>query len=96
MPGEPLLGAAPEHGEVQVVHGREVVVDELGLEAGLGGDPPGRDRRISLGEQQALRRIEQDGTILRLRAGDTAGIRHLVSIVARPPDRLGGYGTLRS
>ena len=95
LPGEPLLGAAPEHRQVQVVHRREVVVDELRLEAGLGGDPPGRDRRIPLGQQQALCRIEQDGTVLRLRAGDTAGIRHLGSIVARAPDGRRGYGTLR-
>ena len=34
------LGAFAQHGEEQVVHAGEVVVDEGGLHAGLGCDPP--------------------------------------------------------
>ncbi len=96
LAGESLLGPTPEHREVQLVHRREVVVDELRLEAGLGGDPPRRDRRVPLRQQQALGRVEQDGTVLRLWAGDTASVGHLGSIVARARAETGGYGTLRT
>ena len=56
-----LLGPAAEHLEEEVVHRAEVVVDELRLEAGLGRDPPRRDRGVALLEQQLLGRVEQLG-----------------------------------
>jgi hypothetical protein len=53
-PLEPFLGPAPEHLDVQVVHGAEVVVDELGADAGLLDDAPGGHRGVALGEQEPL------------------------------------------
>ena len=94
LPGEPLLGAAPEDRQVQVVHRREVVMHELRLEAGFGGDPPRRHRGVPLRQQQTLCRIEQDGTVF---ACGPAIRRAFVigSIVARARGGRRGHGTLR-
>ena len=67
------LGTAPEDLEEEVVHGAEVVVHELRLEAGLGRDPSRRDGGVALLEEQQLGCVEQLGAALGVLGADAAG-----------------------
>ena len=56
------VGTDLQHLEEQVVHGREVVVDQRLLDAGLGGDPSRRRRGIALVVHDLRGRLDQSQT----------------------------------
>ena len=62
-----LLGPAPVDLQEEVVHGAEVVVDQLRLDAGFRRDAPRSHGGVPLPEHQLLRRVEQEGPGLRVR-----------------------------
>jgi hypothetical protein len=59
LAGQIVLGLFAYDGDEKVVHGREVVVHEGGLDAGLGCDPPRRRSRIALVEHDLGSRLDQ-------------------------------------
>ena len=72
-PRHVLVGPAPEHLQEEVVHGAEVVVDQLRLESRLGRHPPRGDGGVALVQQQQFGRVEQLGARLGVRGADAAG-----------------------
>ena len=52
-------GAAAEDGQVQVVHGGEVVMHQSRFDAGLGRDPARRGRGVTLLDHDLTRRVHQ-------------------------------------
>jgi hypothetical protein len=93
---EALFGAAPERRQEQIVHGAEVVVDQLRLELRLLRDPTRSDCGITLFEHQLLGGVEQDAAILGVRCSDPARRSHAVvphsrRILAEHADRSVGH-----
>src|ERR1700677_173806 len=58
---ETLFGPTAEGSQDQVVHGTEVVVDELGLQTGSLGYAPGAHRRVPLLQHEPLGGVEERG-----------------------------------
>ena len=69
---QPLLRPAAVQGQEEIVHGAEVVVNELGLQTGRSGDAPGGDGGIALVEHELFGRIEEDCAGLRSLGADPA------------------------
>ena len=73
---EAMGGAAPEEGQKEIVHGPEVVIDELGFQSRFGRDTSGCDCGVALLEHELLGCLEQGATGLRgLRADATLRAR---------------------
>ena len=80
------LGSPLQQGEEQVVHRAEVVVDELRLEVGPGGDPSRRHRRVALLQHEVLGGVEQGTAGRRVLRADPPRAGHAPRSLAR---RLG-------
>ena len=83
--GDVLLGPTAEGLDEEVVHGAEVVVHQLRLQAGSGREPPGRDRRVPLFGHQQLGGIEQLGPCLRIPGTDATRRRCRRHAATLPP-----------
>src|SRR6185437_4427661 len=83
---EALVRPAPEQRQEQVVHRPEVVVDELGLEAGPGRNAAGRDGGVALLQHEPLGSVEEHAPRLRGLGADSSGCRaHRVPQMYMPP-----------
>ena len=70
------LGPAPVERQEEVVHGAEVVVHQLGFQAGGGGDPPRGHGGVALFEHESLGGVEEGGPGLRTSPRRGADRRH--------------------